>query len=202
MNTSTSIASAIIFGHLAGICLGMMMMARTRRTLCIALAALLALLAAMGEARADTVGLHLYTIHPAPGVEDSTSAWAGQKKLWNDRTLGAYWRSDDGLTMGVYCNSYSGTERNVGPTGLRADIQQRSCNVTKYVGWTWERPLLGDLRGAITMVAIHGYGLNLRNVAINGANFLVAPVPSVAWGPVRVSFPGTQEVHFSLEHSF
>lgn len=164
------------------------------------LAALLAL--AAGSAQADTIGLHLYTKHAAPGVEPGDSAWAGQRRLWNDNTLGAYWRDDSGMTLGAYCNSYSRPEHNVGPTGNRAYIQQSRCNVTKYAGWTWETTLVGDLRAAATAVVMHGYGRNLHNITTGGANFYAVAVPSLALGPVRVTLAGPREYHLSLEHTW
>jgi hypothetical protein len=157
---------------------------------------------AAGSAQADTFGLHVYTKHAAPGAEPADSAWHGQSKLWNDNTVGAYWRDDSGLTLGAYCNSYSRTERNLAPNGGRASIQQSSCNVTKYIGWTWETNLVGDLRVAASAVVMHGYGRNLHNITTGGANFYAVAVPSIALGPVRVTLVGQREYHLSLEHTW
>ena len=60
-------------------------------------------------ASADTIGLHTWSRH-APAAH-----------AWNNQNFGAYWRSDEGTTLGGYCNSYSG----IGP-------KEKACNVTVY----------------------------------------------------------------------
>lgn len=174
---------------------------------CVLAVAFTLLITGAGRAHAEqTIGLHTYTRHQPAGVEAADSYWAGQKKLWNDRTWGAYYRADSGLTLGAYCNSFSRTERNVAPTGLRADIQQSRCNVTTYVGWTVEaHPLPNaapDLRVALTPVVMHGYGANRPGFTVGGARLVAAPIPSLAWGPVRLSLVGPHEYHLSLEARF
>jgi hypothetical protein len=159
---------------------------------------------------AYTVGAHIYTKHPRPGIAGADSAWAGQSKLWNDRTVGVYVARTIGgplrAVAGGYCNSFSRTERNVwvGPNGALhfATEQQKSCNVTKYVGLMLERNLIGDLRASVTLTVLHGYNGNMHNATVGGARLYVAPIPSIALGPVRLSIVGSNEYHLSAESRF
>ena len=129
-------------------------------------AILLALVA--GAAQADTLGLHVASWHSTPG--------------YNNVNPGAYWRSDDGLTVGAYCNSQSRSPRF--PDAPR-------CSLARYIGLTTD---LGPV--SITAGMIGGYQIGTVPML----------VPSLKLGGLRLAFlpkldpkSGTYVVHAMWE---
>ena len=85
------------------------------------------------DAFAGTVGLHLVSVHSTPG--------------YNSLNLGAYYRADNGATLGAYCNSESRSE-------LFPDA--KLCQVSRYVGYTVTHDTrFGDVSATIGI--IQGY---------------------------------------------
>ena len=129
-------------------------------------ALLLALLA--GAAQADTIGLHVGSWHSRPG--------------YNNVNPGAFYRADDGLTVGAYCNSQSRSPNNPdAPT----------CRPSAYAGVTWG----GDGLVALTAGVVTGYTYGPLPIVL----------PSIKLGPVRVGVlpkvepMGAWVVHAMLE---
>ena len=79
-----------------------------------------------------TIGLHLASVHSAPGM--------------NNRNPGLYLRMPSGFTAGFYENSVSKT-RFAGEGSPR--------RISTYAGWTWET---SSRRFAVTIGAASGYG--------------------------------------------
>ncbi len=75
------------------------------------IAFLLALLSLPSQA--DTIGLHLGSVHSEPG--------------FNNVNIGAYYRADNGATVGAYCNTESRSARYP---------HAKACQIAAYAGYT------------------------------------------------------------------
>jgi len=135
----------------------------------------------------ELVGVHLYTFHSNAHIsKDYVEV--------NNVNPGLYARWSNGLTIGFYKNS----EWNF------------SHNYSGYVAKTWERDLIGDLKGALTVGVVSGYSTGRTDL-------LPMVVPSISYDRVRASFvPGLgckgnkqnpeycmpAGIHISVEHRF
>ncbi len=119
---------------------------------------------------AGTLGLHLATAHFG----------APQGERLESSTPGLYFRSDAGLTLGAYSNSYGDT--------------------STYVAWTWQTD---DHRFAVTAGGVTGYS------AVSVMPLLVASVrvPITRRAGLRLAVlpkpkHGTGGLHLAIEHDF
>lgn len=144
----------------------------------------LALLLGATVTRAQTVGLHTYTLHEQ--APDSH---------WQNRTPGLY-VSGGGYVAGIYRNSFSLPGR-WGPGGA----QLGSWEVSKYVGkvWTLEQGDGWDVLATVS--AVVGYKSNVPATVKLGhvADIVIMPTVSARYGHVRATMLGPRAVSFSLE---
>ncbi len=135
-----------------------------------ALAALAALLAAP-VAQAITIGAHLHTTHLGP-----------HGGALRDSTPGLYLRTDAGLTLGHYLNSYG--------------------RQSTYAGWTWQT---ADRRFALTAGVVTGYSARrYAPLIVPSVRFEItdAVAARLAFIPKPPRYGTAAGVHLGLELEF
>jgi hypothetical protein len=123
-------------------------------------------------AQAQTIGMHLGTMHSERG--------------YNNRNPGLYVNAD-GWTAGGYCNSESRSERFP---------DAKACKLSTYAGITFQRELMSRLAATVTVGAITGYRAGVQPMAV--PSLLIANHLRIFYVPKREK-AGTSAVSFALE---
>lgn len=138
------------------------------------------------DASADTIGLHLRSVHSVKG--------------FNDNNPGMYYRADNGATAGFYCNSES--KSKLFPNAS-------TCKLSTYAGYTVSAEI-GPVEVAATVGVITGYERGTMPLVLPTISTrdevkilnLNIGKPRVAFVPAIDPKRGAHVVHFMLEKKF
>jgi hypothetical protein len=133
---------------------------------------------------ADTLGIHVYTHHEKP--------W------FQNRNPGLQWKQDSGLTIGGYCNSYS--YRQSEPARQMGNL----CQLTGYVGWTFETDSNRWVGVGISPVVLFGYkhGIQVDMGPLGEFKALPHLLPNIRIGPAIVYFLDKENYHLMFRFNF
>jgi hypothetical protein len=141
----------------------------------------LMLLLLCGTAHADYVLFDVYTKHP------DSQPWMQNK------TPGIQYISNDGWTIGGFCNSYSSSQLKPERDELGRSTGRKNCAQTWDIGRTWDSG--GKFAAGAMVAGAWGYG---RGVRIGNTHMMPIVMPYLRIGPVQVGALAPATWHLAL----